>query len=144
MSGRDLPASSPFAGDDGGPDPALAAVDLTRRRTELLADPAAADLAQVEVVDGPAYRADSATIAGLAGVRNVGLQVDVQDARTRSISADGDAHVLVTSATSDYVRTTAEGVASPVPAAGPRTVELELRWTEGGWRVWSVSGSTTP
>lgn len=140
LASKDAPAVTTSA----QPDPALAAVELTRRRAELLADPAAADLAQVEVVDGPAYRADAATVADLAGVRNVGLQVEVQDARTRSIGADGAAYVLVTSATSDYARTTADGAVSQLPAAGPRTVELELRWTEAGWRVWSVSGSTTP
>ncbi|MCG2798598.1 MAG: hypothetical protein L6367_08660 [Cellulomonas sp.] len=132
------------AGAGTQPDPAAAAADLSRRRAELLADPVTADLGSVEVVDGPAYLADSAVLASMDGVRNTGLETQVQSASTVSIGADGTARVRVTAAQSGYLRTAADGATSSVPGSDPRTVELELRWTDDGWRVWSVSEPVTP
>ncbi|MBU4214959.1 MAG: hypothetical protein KJ792_09915 [Actinobacteria bacterium] len=125
-------------------DPATAAADLSRLRAQLFADPATADLTDVEIVDGPAYLADGAVLASMVGVRNTGLQTRVDAASTVSIGADGTARVRLTATQSSYVRTGADATTSTVPGVGPRTVELELHWTDAGWRVWSVSEPTTP
>lgn len=143
-SGPSSTGQSPSTQAGEPDDPAAAAVELSRRRAELFADPATADLGRVEVVDGPAYLADRATLAAMGGVRNTGLQAQVHAASTVSIGADGTAHVQVTATQSGYVRTATDGSTTQVPQSGPRTVELELRWTDVGWRVWSVSEPSTP
>jgi hypothetical protein len=125
-------------------DPALAAAQLSRLRAALLAQAESADLSQVEVVTGPAYRADAQILDALAGVQLQGLTAEVSDATTVAVGADGTARVRLTAADSGYVRIEADGRRRSVDPSSPRSVELELRWTPAGWRVWSVSPASTP
>lgn len=136
LLGADAPAAT--AASRGPDDPVAAATELSRRRAEVLAAGDPAGLGAVEVVDGPAHRADSLLLPGLDGVRLEGLAVDVQDAWL--VTDEGGAtDVAVTTAMSSHVRVPADGGAVvPVAASSARTVILSLRWTADGWRVWDV------
>ena len=118
----------------------VAAIELSRLRAEVLGEGDPAALGAVEVVDGPAYRADSLLLPDLDGVRLDGLTVDVQDAwLVTDEGTRGTTDVAVTSATSAYDRVPADGgAATQVAASTARTVVLGLRWTPDGWRVWDV------
>ncbi|MDC7122500.1 hypothetical protein OMK64_13245 [Cellulomonas fimi] len=133
--------SAAFTGGPAEVDPAAAAADLTHARARHVAAGDAARLAEVEVVDGPAHRADVALVASLAGARVDGLDVEVQEATVvgHPDGAGAEAAVRVTSAMSAYTRVDAAGAVTDVPASAPRTVVLTLRWTADGWRVWDVA-----
>lgn len=131
-------------------DVAAAAADLTRLRAELVAAGDATRLGEVEVVGGPAHRADLALVEALAGARIEGLGVVVQDVTVVGStgtpdpsapdpSVGAEVAVRVTSAMSGYTRVEAAGTTTAVPAADPRTVVLTLRRTDDGWRVWDVA-----
>ncbi|AEE46341.1 hypothetical protein [Cellulomonas fimi] len=155
------------AGPGGSRDDAVAAaVRLTQERAQVLAAGDAQRLAQVEVVDGPAHRADVAVVAGLAGARLDGLAAEVTHAALADVdpgaSADGgaggradvegvgaagavdeeDVAVRVTSVMSAHRLLAADGTVSDVPASAPRTVVLVLRWTDAGWRVLDVTDAS--
>lgn len=121
-------------------DPVGAAVALSRLRAEIVAAGDPAELDAVEVVDGPAFRADSLLLPGLHGARLDGLTVDVQDAwLVADDGSRGTTDVAVTASTSAYDRVPADGgAATQVAASTARTVVLGLRWTPHGWRVWDV------
>jgi len=63
---------------------------------------------------------------------------------TVAVDADGTARVRLTTTESGYVRVEPDGSRRTVAATPPRTVELELRRTADGWRVWAVSVPSTP
>ena len=135
--------------------------ELTRARARHVAAGDAARLAEVEVVDGPAHRADLRLVEALAGARLDGLGVDVVEVTVvdgpgqpggppsprapdglpapGSPAPGAEAAVRVTSAMSAYTRVDAVGASTAVPASAPRTVVLALRWTADGWRVWDVT-----
>ncbi|NUU16128.1 hypothetical protein HP550_02530 [Cellulomonas humilata] len=138
LLGAQAPAATAAAQET--PDPVEAAIELSRLRAEVLGAGDQAALGAVEVVDGPAYRADSLLLPDLDGVRLDGLTVDVQDAwLVTDEDTRGTTDVAVTSATSAYDRVPADGgAATQVAASTARTVVLGLRWTPGGWRVWDV------
>lgn len=116
--------------------PAAAAAALTRRRAAALV--AGTGLDTVDHGDGPARASDEAVLAGLGTDRLEGLGVDVQAAEEVAGTGDGgDAWAAVTSAMSPYRRVGRSGTVD-VPGTTPRTVVLHLRWTDDGWRVWSV------
>ena len=119
-------------------DPAGAAAALTRLRAAALADADTDAVAALEVAGSPALAADEALLAGLAGARSEGLVVDVVSAAPTGTTPDGDVTVEVTSAMSAHVRVAATGERTDVPATPSRAVELVLRWTPDGWRVWDV------
>ncbi|MCC2319963.1 hypothetical protein [Cellulomonas xiejunii] len=127
-------------------DPAGAAAALTRLRAAALAGADADAVAALEVAGSPAFAADAALLAALAGARSEGLVVDVTSVAATGTTADGDATVEVTSAMSAHVRVAPTGERTDVPATPSRTVELVLRWTPDGWRVWDVRepGGATP
>lgn len=124
-------------------DPAGAAVELTRRRADVLRTGSVEGLSEVAVADGPSAGADRAVIASLTGRRADGLSVQVAGADVVGAATQDAADVAVTSAMSAYVSVSADGTRSTTAPAPPRTVVLHLRWTAGGWRVWSVSGAGT-
>ncbi|MBO0900085.1 hypothetical protein J1G43_08935 [Cellulomonas sp. zg-ZUI22] len=119
-------------------DPAGAAAALTRWRGAALAaaDPAA--LTTVAADGSPALAADRELVDRLAGARSDGLVVDVVATAVTGTTPDGDATVVVTSAVGAHTRVTPDGQRAEVAATAPRTVELVLRWTAQGWRVWDV------
>ncbi len=122
-------------------DPVAAAVALTRDRAGILGAGSTEDLAAVDVPDGPAFAADAALLAGLAGARLDGLTAQVQDARLvpEERRRDGTTDVVVTAITSAHARVPGDGGAVVAVAASPaRTVVLGLRRTDDGWRVWDV------
>ncbi|MBD7918237.1 hypothetical protein H9657_08100 [Cellulomonas sp. Sa3CUA2] len=127
-------------------DPAAAAGALTRLRAAALAAADAAGVAAVEVAGSPALAADEALIGSLAGARSDGLTVDVTSAAATGTTPDGDVTVEVTSTMSAHARVAPTGERTDVPATPARTVELVLRWTPDGWRVWDVRepGGATP
>lgn len=124
-------------------DPERAAVELTRRRADVLRTGSVQGLSDVAVADGPSAGADRAVIASLTGHRVDGLGVQVSGARVVGTPTQDAADVAVTSAMSGYVSVTVDGDRSTTAAASPRTVVLHLRWTAAGWRVWSVSEAGT-
>ena len=74
-----------------------------------------------------------------------GLAADVQDASLLAGSSDGraaEATVEVIVAMTPYSLVGPDGVATLVPGTAPRATTLTLRWTDDGWRVWSVSDPT--
>lgn len=116
--------------------PGAAAAALTRQRAVVLGTGEGAGLDVVDLVGGPARAADEELLASLGGDRLDGLSVDVQ--AVSLVGGEGDeAWVAVTSAMSPYRRVGESGAAA-VPGTSPRTVVLLLRWTDDGWRVWSV------
>jgi hypothetical protein len=143
-------------------DPARAAAALTRVRAAALAGGQDEDLAAAEVPGGPAHASDLALLAALGG-RADGLTVDVVSSRVVAVDDEGSATVVVTAATSCYGGAPAASGATDGPMDGPtdgsadgaadaatagvgppapaRAVLLDLRWTDDGWRVWSVSAS---
>ncbi|MBF0687002.1 MAG: hypothetical protein IR158_04445 [Cellulomonas sp.] len=149
-----IPAAPADGGGDAGDarlladerDPAAAAAALTRLRAAALADADASGVAALEVAGSPALAADEALLAALAGARSDGLVVDVVSAAAGGTTPDGDVRVEVTSAMSAHVRVAPTGERTDVPATPGRTVELVLRWTPDGWRVWDVRapGGATP
>ncbi len=122
--------------------PAMAAAALTRHRAAVLVAGDAALLAGVDVDGSPARLADEALLAALGTDRIDGLGADVQAADEVAGSGPDEARVEVTSAMSPYRRVGGAGVVT-VPGTSPRTVLLELRWTDDGWRVWQVSEPST-
>ncbi|MBN9327891.1 MAG: hypothetical protein J0I87_13380 [Cellulomonas sp.] len=120
-------------------DPAGAAAELTRRRADVLRSGSADRLTDVAVTGGPAARADSEVIASLGAGGAEGLSAHVDSASVTGTPTQDEADVSVSSATSGYVVVGADGRRSTAAAAAPRTVLLHLRWTNAGWRVWSVS-----
>ncbi|MBO9554003.1 hypothetical protein [Cellulomonas sp.] len=122
-------------------DPVGAAVELSRRRSDLVAAADGGALTQAEVDGGPAFTADSRVVAELAGAHLEGLSVAVADARPIDAPAPGlDAQVVVTTSMSAHARVSADGTSRvDVPATAERTVVLGLRWTHDGWRVWDVT-----
>ncbi|MBO3093715.1 hypothetical protein [Cellulomonas dongxiuzhuiae] len=145
------PGVGPGAGDDRAAladehDPAAAAAALTRLRAAALAAADAAGVAVIEVAGSPALAADEALVGGLAGARSEGLTVDVTTVTATGTAPDGDVTVEVTSTMSAHVRVAPTGERTDVPATAARTVELVLRWTPAGWRVWDVRepGGATP
>lgn len=143
----DAPAAS---ADDGAladqVDPETAAAALTRRRTAALAAADAVAVAGLTVPGSPAAAADEALLVELAGTRSDGLSVEVGTVAATGRTPDGDVTVQVTSSLSAHERVTPTGDRSTVPASPARTVELVLRWTPDGWRVWDVRqpGGPTP
>ncbi|NYD85006.1 hypothetical protein [Cellulomonas oligotrophica] len=135
-------------------DPAAAAAALTRLRADALAAASATGVAGVHVAGSPALAADVELLEQLDGARSEGLTVDVADAHVVPAvdgvadGADGadDVRVAVTSTTGAHTRVARDGTRTAVPAAGPATVDLLLRWTADGWRVQDVraSGATAP
>lgn len=120
-------------------DPAGAAAALTVLRGALLADPGTADLTRVEAADSPALAADGAVLTGLAGTVRTGLEVQVESSRLLSPAAADEARVDVVSRVGAHAVRDAEGDTT-MRAPGPsQSVELTLRWTTAGWRVWAVS-----
>ena len=119
-------------------DPAGAAGALTRLRGAVLAaaDPQA--LTTVAADGSPALAADRDLLGRLAGARSDGLVVDVVATAATGATPDGDATVVVTSAVGAHTRVAPDGQRAEVAATAPRTVELVLRWTAQGWRVWDV------
>ncbi|GAA2722679.1 hypothetical protein [Cellulomonas aerilata] len=128
------------------PDAVRAAVDLTRRRLEVLVagDPAA--LSTVVVAGSSAAAADRALLADLAasGVRleeltatDVSARVDAVRPNPAGGARPQWADVAVTSGLSAHRRVTPDG-AVDVPAQPARTVVLSLVWTAAGWRVDAV------
>lgn len=122
--------------------PAVAAAALTRHRAEVLVAGDAALLAGVDVDGSPARLADETLLTALGTDRIDGLSADVQAADEVAGSGLDEARVEVTSAMSPYRRVGGSGVVT-VPGTSPRTVLLELRWTDDGWRVWQVSEPST-
>ncbi|WP_298456905.1 protein kinase domain-containing protein [uncultured Cellulomonas sp.] len=150
---------------DPGRDPVTAAVELTRRRAEVLAggDPAA--LTGVSRPGSGAHRADLALMADLrtAGVRLEGLAAVVEgaalttpassvadtapgddeasraDVAPGTDSTEGSAQVSVRAGLTAHRRVTDDGTVE-VPAQPPREVVLRLVRTEQGWRVEDVVG----
>lgn len=105
----------PATGTPARPDPVDAAVALTVRRAEVVATGDPTLLGQVEVVDGPAHRADAALVGALEGARLDGLVVDVAHAE-RVASTDSGAD------TGTGVGARAGAGADPGPApSGPTT-----------------------
>ncbi|MFC0647351.1 hypothetical protein [Cellulomonas phragmiteti] len=131
-------APVPGAGLGDRQDPATAAAALTRLRTAALADADADALAALGVAGSPALAADTALVAQLAGARSEGLAVDVTSTTWTGATPEGDATVEVTSTMSAHTRVAVTGERTDVPATSARTVELVLRWTPAGWRVWDV------
>jgi len=122
------------------PDAVRAAIDLSRARGSVLAAGDVDALGSVEVPDGPAHAADAALVASWDGARMEGLAVDVRSAsRADPAGTDEAPRVEVTSAAGSYVRVDPGGGRTRVAAAPARSVVLELRWTDDGWRVWAVS-----
>lgn len=119
-------------------DAVAAAADLTRRRADALAAASADALTSVHVDGSPALARDAALLGTLAGARSEGLAVAVQEVRAAGATPDGDSVVAVTSSVGAHTRVTPAGERTAVPATGPRTVELLLRRTAAGWRVWDV------
>lgn len=139
---------APVEGQQAPPrvDAAAAATALTVRRGEILASGDAARLDEVEVVDGPAHRADVALVGSLAGSLVDGLTIRVDDAVAQDPPPDAstpapgtEVRVRVTSVVSAHRRVGANGATTEVPATVPRSVVLTLRWTADGWRVWDVT-----
>lgn len=146
-------------------DPAGAAAALTRLRAAALAEASAAAVAGVHVAGSPALAADVGLLDALDGARSEGLRVEVSDvhvvpaagaatagAATAGAGSSGagtpgaDVRVAVTSTTGAHTRVARDGTRTAVPATGPTTVDLLLRWTADGWRVQDVraSGETAP
>ncbi|QCB93380.1 hypothetical protein [Cellulomonas shaoxiangyii] len=119
-------------------DPAAAAADLTRRRAVALAAASADGVAALHVAGSPSFAHDVALLDQLAGARSDGLTVAVHDAVVSGRTPDGDAVVLVTSSVGSHTRVSTAGERTTVPATAARTVELVLRRTGEGWRVWDV------
>jgi hypothetical protein len=78
-------------------------------------------------------------IASLGAGGAEGLSARVDSTSVTGTPTQDEADVSVSSATSGYVAVGADGRRSTSAAAAPRTVLLHLRWTNAGWRVWSVS-----
>ncbi len=130
---------------DDRTDPGAAAAALTRLRAVALASGEAAALDAVDVAGGPAREDDGRLVASLDGAGIEGLGADVQETRLLAGPADGpaaEATVVVTAAMTPYSRVGADGSRTPVPGTAPRAATLILRWTDDGWRVWSVSDGT--
>jgi hypothetical protein len=144
------------------PDPVDAAVLLTRRRADVLADGDPGGLGAVTSPGSPAHRADRALLDRLAadGVTLDGLAAVVEDAAlvpalipappTAADGAAGDdtpasttgdaaavVDVRVRSSLSAHTRRTPSGDV-PVPPQPAREVVLRLTWTDAGWRVTDV------
>ena len=117
--------------------PVAAAAALTRERAVIVDAGDAAGLGAVDAAGGPALDADEDLLASLGDDRLEGLSVDVQAATLVDGSSDDEAAVAVTSAMSPYSRVGESGTRA-IAGTTPRTVVLRLRWTDAGWRVWSV------
>lgn len=134
-------APAPTAGDPAAEtagDPVAAAADLTRRRADALAAASRDALAGVHAPGAPALARDVELVDGLAGARSEGLAVVVERVEDAGRTADGDAVVRVTSSVAAHTRVATTGERAAVPATAARTVELVLRRTPDGWRVWDV------
>ncbi len=128
-------APTPGASAD---DPVAAAGELTRRRAAALAAASVDALAHVHAPGSPALARDVALVDGLAGARSEGLTATVDEAVDAGSTDDGDAVVAVTSSVAEHTRVSPAGERSTVHATPARTVELVLRRTADGWRVWDV------
>lgn len=126
-------------------DPAGAAAALTRLRATALGSGDAAELDAVDVAGGPARTDDGRLVASLDGAAVEGLGADVQDVRVLAGTPNHEpteVTVEVTAAMTPYTLVGADGARTAVPGTVPRPATLTLRWTEDGWRVWSVSDGT--
>ncbi|QGQ19097.1 hypothetical protein GC089_07490 [Cellulomonas sp. JZ18] len=138
-------APTPQPADRAAEDPvAAAAVDLTRRRAQALADASSAGLADVHVAGSPALARDVALLERLAGARSQGLVVHVAEVVRAGETTDGDTVVAVRSSVGAHARVAPSGERTSVPAGEERTVELVLRSTPDGWRVWDVRAPDAP
>jgi hypothetical protein len=122
-------------------DPATAAVALTQRRLDALSSAppdARAALDAVDVVGSPAYTADVALLAELAGTRPDGPTVVVVEHEVLDAAPD-TATVRLAYVIGGHQQVAADGTRTAVPESAPQTAVLDLVWTDGGWRVTGVS-----
>jgi len=129
------------AGAAERPDPVAAAVALSHARSEVISSGVAAALDGVEVPGGPAHRADVDLLESLRGRAVEGLDVEVRSAAPAGRMGSDVARVELRSAVTAHVVVGADGTRTRVAASPESAVVLELRWTDGGWRVWEVSPS---
>lgn len=131
------PSAAPTPGD-AAEAVLTAAVDLTRLRAEALAAASPDALADVHAPGSPALARDRELLERLAGARSEGLAVEVASVAPAGRTPDGDAVVSVRSSVTAHTRVAPTGERTAVAAGQARTVELVLRRTPGGWRVWDV------
>lgn len=125
MSGRDLPASSPFAGDDGGPDPALAALLTAHARGD-------SDLAAV-VAAVAGTRLLVPVLPHPTGERPAGEQVGCHDETAGVVAVAGpDGRTALPVFTSVQTLAAWRADARPVPATADRAAASALA---EGWTV---------
>ncbi|WP_309134169.1 hypothetical protein [Cellulomonas sp.] len=146
-----VPASASPVASTTGPVPTdlqeevlAAAVDLTRRRAEALAAASPGALDDVHVPGSPALARDLELLDRLAGARSEGLAVQVASVVPAGGTGDGDRVVAVRSSVAAHTRVTTSGERTAVAETGERTVELVLRRTDQGWRVWDVREPAGP
>ncbi|GAA4369760.1 serine/threonine protein kinase [Paeniglutamicibacter cryotolerans] len=138
-----VPSTAPRRSADNAEAPARALVRLAALRDEALASGSAVELDRVHASGSPALAHDRRTVEALKarGVRFVDLETVLSDVRTAESPGGGVMMLTARSVQASYRVEDGRGqVLATSDGRGDR-VRFELRLSEQGWKIWSVTAA---